>query len=332
MLSKILIIISFLINLFILIDYTSNEPKKYEIASWYDFKPAAITYSFDDGTFNQIQKGVPLLDKYYYKGSFNLITSRNHDWEAYRKAAENGHEISSYTVNHSNLKEIDIEISKMELKESKKYIEKMVGQECVTLAYPYCKAEDYDIAKKYFISARACSGKLVDPNPENMFKLSSIIIGNKAKYQTGRDLNKLVQKAYEEKKWIIFLIHGIDEDGGSSPIKSFEFESHLRYVKSYEDLYWVATFKDVSKYILEANSLIIKENKNKEGNIIIDVSCEYTTKITKLDVPITVSRIIDSTCLKPIILNKKGIIINKIILGKIIFDVIPGEKYILKCK
>ena len=117
-------LISFLINLTLLINYTPNIPNKYEIASWYDFKPAAITYSFDDGTYNQIQKGVPLLDKYYFKGSFNLITSKNNDWEAYRKAAENGHEISSHTVNHLNLKEIDIETQIMELKESKKIIEK----------------------------------------------------------------------------------------------------------------------------------------------------------------------------------------------------------------
>ena len=220
----------------------------------------------------------------------------------------------------------------MELKESKKIIEKMVGEECVTLVYPYCNAGDYDLAKKYFISARSCSGELNGPNPEDMFELSSIVIGNKTEYQTGKDLNKWADKAYEEKKWLIFLIHGIDGDGGYSPIESFEFEYHLRYIKSIEDLYWVATFKDVSKYILEANSLIIKESKNSKGDIIIDVSCEYTTKITNLDIPITVSRKIDSACLNPIILKENEKMKKRIILDTIIFDVIPGEKYILKCE
>ena len=329
-----LIIFSLLINLTILIDYTPNIPEEYEIAPWYDFRPATITYSFDDGTYNQIEKGVPLLDEYYYRGSFNLITSWNHNWEAYKKAAENGHEISSHTVNHPNLKEIDIETQTIELKESKKIIEKLVGQECVTLVYPYCDSGDYDIAKKYFISARACSGELIDPNPDDMFELSSIVIGNQTEYKTARDLNNLAKKAYEEKKWLIFLIHGIDGDGGYSPIESFEFENHLRYIKSIEDLYWVATFKEVSKYILEANSLIIKETKNDERGIIIDVSCQYTTKITKLDAPITVSRTIDSTCLNPIIINQNNFkeMKKRIILNKIIFDVIPGEKYILKCE
>ena len=31
----------------------------------------------------------------------------------------------------------------------------MIGQECITLVYPYCDAGDYDLAKKYFISARS---------------------------------------------------------------------------------------------------------------------------------------------------------------------------------
>jgi oligosaccharide reducing-end xylanase len=309
-------------------------PKVYEIAPWYDFKPAAITYSFDDGTFNQIQKGVPLLDKYYLKGSFNLITSWEHDWEAYRKAAENGHEISSHTVNHPNLKNVDLETQAFELKDSKKFIEKMIGQECITLVYPYCDAGDYDLAKKYFISARSCSGDLISPNPQDMFELSSIVIGNKTEYQTGKDLNKWAEKAYNENKWLIFLIHGIDGDGGYSPIESFELENHFRYVQSYEDRYWSATFKDVSKYILEANSLVIEDNENEEGNIIITVFCEYTSKITKLDFPITISRTIDSKSKKPKILNENNSkeIKKRIILDKIIFDVVPGEKYILNCE
>ena len=314
--------------------YIPKIPKEYEIAPWYDYKPAAITYSFDDGIFNQLQKGAPLLDKYEFKGSFNLITSWNHDWEAYKKVAESGHEISSHTINHPNLPEIDKEIQTTELKDSKKYIEKMTGQECITLVYPYCNAGDYDIAKKYFISARSCSNELIDPNPKDMFELSSFVIGNKTEYITGKDLNNLAIKAFEENKWLVFLIHGIDDDGGYSPIESLEFEYHLRYVKSYEDRYWVATFKDVSKYILEANSLIIEDKENEDGNIIIDVSCEYITKITKLDFPITISRTIDSKCLKPIIVNEKNLkeIKKRIIIDKIIFDVVPGEKYNLKCE
>ena len=63
----------------------------------------------------------------------------------------------------------------------------MIGHEYITLVYPYCDAVDYDLVKKYFISARSYSRDLISPNPEDMLELSSIVIGNKTEYQTGKD-------------------------------------------------------------------------------------------------------------------------------------------------
>ena len=315
------------------LNITRSIPKEYEVAPWYEDKPAVITYSFDDGTYNQIGKAVPLLDKYSLKASFNLITSWKQDWEGYKIAAKNGHEISSHTVNHPNLKEQNLETQMNELKDSKKLIEKMIGEECVTLVYPYCVSGDYNIAKKFYISGRACSGQLISPNPDNIFELSSIGIGNESEYQTSKDLNEWVDKAYIQRKWVVFLIHGIDGDGGYSTFDSFELDLHFKYVSKNIDKFWVATFRDVSKYILEANSLVIKESKNEEGNTIIDVSCNYSTSVTKLDFPVTISREIDSNCFFPNIIREsdKSGVSTKIISNKITFNVVPGEKYLLRC-
>ena len=106
---------------------------------------------------------------------------------------------------------------------------------------------------------------------------------------------------------IIFLIHGIDNDGGFSPLETIELENHFKYVTENENNFWVATFKDVTKYILEANSLIILENKKDENNIEIEVSIEYKTDITTLDVPITVSRKLNDKCQKVDILRESDL-------------------------
>ena len=333
MYSYLIIFLNFISYSFCLLNFTQKIPEGYEVAPWYDFKPSAITYSFDDGTYNQIGKAVPLLDKYNFKASFNLITSWDQEWAQYKLAAKNGHEISSHTVTHPNLREIDIETQLTELKDSKKLIEKMIGQECVTLVYPYCVSGDYELAKKLYISGRACSGQLISHNPNDMFELSSIGIGNESSYETAKDLNKWVDKAYKQKKWVVFLIHGIDHDGGYSTFDSFELELHFKYVSKNIEKFWVATFRDVSKYILEANSLVIKEINNEGGIITIDVSCEYSTTVTKLDHPVTVSRAIDSSCKNPTILKEsdKNEIKIRVEEDKIIFDVIPGERYHLKC-
>lgn len=332
--KTILLFLLLLFNFSYSIDGLSPQiPGDYQIAPWYDFKESAITYSFDDGSKNQYEVALPLLDKYDLKASFNLITSWPQEWEGYKKAAKNGHEISSHTINHPNLKEEDKETQEKELLESKEYIEEKIGEECVTLVYPYCVPAEYDISKKYYISGRSCSGKYISPNPEDMFDLSSIGVGSESEFQTAEDLNKHADKALDEGKWLIFLLHGIDNDGGYSPLDSQELESHLIYVKEL-DKWWISTFRDISKYILEANSLIIKEKEGKDS-IEISVSCSYETDITKLDVPVTVSRILEDEELKTakIILSKdKSKVKTRISGHKIIFDVIPGQKYLLQLK
>lgn len=332
-LTLLILYLSFYITLCIY-DLTPNVPKEYEIAPWYSFKPSVITYSFDDGSFNHLLKAIPLLDKYNFKGSFNLITNVKNDWEEYKKAAENGHEIASHTITHSNLKELDKDSQVQELKESKKLIEKMIGQKCVTLVYPYCVVGDYDIIEKYYISGRSCSHQYISNNPDDMFDLSSFGIGSESQHKTAQDLNDLVDTAFNQKKWIVFLIHGIDNDGGYSPFDSFELENHFQYVTKNENNFWVATFRDVSEYILESNSLIILENTDDEKNIIIEVSTGYKTDIIELNHPVTVSRTIDDKCKKVAIMKKEDLIEIKseIKERKIIFDVIPGEKYVMKCE
>ena len=312
-----------------------NIPYEYEVAPWYSFKDAVITYSFDDGTPNHLKKAIPLLDKYNLKASFNLITNKDNDWRGYKAASENGHEIASHTITHPNLKEQDYQTQVEELKESKKLIEKMVGQECITLVYPYCVVGDYDIAKKYYISGRSCSHQYINSNPKDMFDLSSFGIGNESDHQTGESLNEIVDKALVDKTWVVFLIHGVDFDDADaySPFEIKELEKHFEYVTK-KGSFWVATFKDVSKYILEANSLIIFENKNMEGNTVIKVSTGYKTDITKLDVPVSVSRVLDEQYKKVSIVKESDLseIEGEIKNGKIIFDVVPGEKYIMKCE
>ena len=142
----------------------------------------------------------------------------------------------------------------------------MIGQECLTLVYSYCIAGDYDIAKKYYISGRSCSYQYISSNPNDMLDLSSFVIGNEIDHQNGENMNEIVDKVTELKKWVVFLIHGVHFDDGDaySPFEVSKLEKHFQYVIK-KDNFWVATFKDVSKYILEANSLNIFENKNIES-------------------------------------------------------------------
>ena len=311
-------------------DLTPDIPEGYTIAPWYKFKPSVITYSYDDGSANHLKVAVPLMDKYGFKGSFNLITCMNNDYAAFQLAAENGHEIASHTITHKNLMDLSIEEQEKEVSESKYLIEEKIGQDCVTLVYPYCAVSDQAVLEKYYISARRCSWDYISSNPTNMYKLGSFVVGNETTFLTAKDLNKIVDKSLQKKTWVVFLIHGIDDDGGYSHFDSKELEQHFEYVKK-SDQFWVGTFRDVSKYILEANSLVIKEAETTQG-IYINVDTYYKTTITNLDFPVTISKVYE--CSQPYVIDTTlgSDVELELEDGKVIFDVVPEHNYILQCE
>lgn len=293
-------------------------PAGYDVAKWYGFKNGAITYTFDDGTKNQVPIALPLLNKYGFKATFFLVTGWSPDWNGFKQAAQSGHEIGSHTVQHTG------GAGENELSQSKQTIQQQIGQECVTIAYPNCVASDVNALKKYYIAGRICSGQLESSNPGNMFGLSSMIVGDTGSLQTAQALNQKADQAAASGQWAVFLIHGVDGDGGYSPVSSQALDGHFNYVKS-SGKFWVGTFRDVSKYVLEANNLVITESGNT-----IDVSCSYQTTVTKLDHPVTISKPLSGGG-NPKVTSSSGRAVQATVSnGKLIFDVIPGEKYTIQ--
>ena len=300
----------------------------YEVATWHNFSKAAITYSFDDGTPNQIPVAIPLLEKYGFHGTFNLITSWVKDWSEWKNVARKGHEIASHTVNHVNFGQTPEDMQDEELAESKKIIEREIGKECITMVYPYCVRGNDKIVARYYISARGCSGQIGNPTPENMFDITSRVVGTESDMQTADNFNKWVESATNTKGWCVFLIHALDGDGGYSPIQSSEFEAHLKYVKQSGMVYWVGTFAEISKYIIERNSLTINE-RSEMDYVEITVGCTAQSNLTKLDQPITVKRKLPEGCTKARIVRNNSEVPSLIADGSIIFDVVPDEVYVL---
>lgn len=301
-------------------------PEDYEIATWQGFRKCAITYSFDDGTPNQIPVAIPLLDKYGFHGTFNLVSDWVKDWNQWKKVAEGGHEIASHTITHSNFSQLTAEQQTEELAKSKAIIEEKIGKECVTMVYPYCARGKDSIVADYYISARSCSGQIGESTPNNFFDITSRVVGTESDMQTAENFNNWVTEASGKDGWCVFLIHAIDNDGGYSPIQSAEFEEHLKFVKSSDKLFWVATFADITKYIIERNSLTITETPNT-AHIDIAVRMDATSKLTKFDVPITVKRKLPDNCTEAIVSCNGQRIETIIENGYVTFDVVPGEDY-----
>ena len=82
--------------------YSSNDPSKSpQSVFWPSGKKMALSLTFDDARFSQIDTGIPLLDKYGVKATFYIspgsMLQRADGWKS---AVMNGHEIGNHSLYH----------------------------------------------------------------------------------------------------------------------------------------------------------------------------------------------------------------------------------------
>jgi oligosaccharide reducing-end xylanase len=235
-------------------------PSTYQVGKWYKFKPAAITYTFDDNTSNQLPVAVPLLDKYKFKSTFFVVTNWGPNWSQFKTVSQNGHEVASHTASHTTLTDLSVSSQDTEYKNSQNTINtNITNAKCVTIAYPNCNTGDIPTIQKYYIAGRNCSGQINSSSPSDFYNISSIICGSTG-VNNANDLNSRASSAKSSGGWGVYLLHGIDNDGGYSPISSTVLDSHLSYINTNSADFWVGTFANVVKYIKERNALKITES------------------------------------------------------------------------
>lgn len=253
----------------------------YEVATWFGFKEAALTYTFDDGCANQFAIGIPMFDEFGYKMTlFPVINWSGDKWDKLQSAAANGHEVASHTVSHPVLAKIDVDKQQLELENSRLETDKRIpNAKCLTIAYPNCVPGDYSLVAKNYIAARGCQGFIEGKTPKDFLNISSIICGSQSNMKTAADLNSKIANALSSNGWLIYLFHGIDNDGGYSPVPSAELRQNLEYVKTMDAKIWVATFLNVSLYIRERDAVKVQELSSSKKQITLSVSDTLDNKI-----------------------------------------------------
>jgi peptidoglycan/xylan/chitin deacetylase (PgdA/CDA1 family) len=268
----------FFIWLFFLICFSfakSQQNANYEIATWYGFKNAAVTYTFDDLSSNQLPVALPIFDRYNYKITFYPIISWNPDWLKLTEVVRNGHEVGSHTFTHPDLANLTDTVKlNYEILGSQEFIDSTICiKQCVSIAYPYCAVNQQvkNIVKNKYIGARICSGVVELKTPADYMAISSIVCGTMGLNSVDA-LNQKVNEAVAKNGWCVFLLHGVNDDSGYSPVTDSLLNAHLSYVSSRPDDYWVATLSEVIKYIKERDAVQVKELSvsNSRLMVIID--------------------------------------------------------------
>jgi hypothetical protein len=268
---------------------------RYEVAPWPGFRSAAVCFTFDDGCPNQFAIAIPLFNEFGFKLTLFTITRPTStwppDWTVLQAAANQCHEVASHTVTHVSLGGVTLATQTTELKDSQDDINAHVsGAKCLTMAYPYCVTGSEPLVGQYYIGARGCQGTTEPSTPADLMNISSIICGSLGSVKTAGDIGSRCEGATANKGLCVFLIHGIDNDGGYSPIASSALRGGLEYLAARKTKFWVTTFGNAVRYIRERDNVSVVETSSQDTRMTLQVTDSLDDSIYA--VPVTLRRLL----------------------------------------
>jgi len=248
-------------------------------------------------------------------------------WTNAQTAASYGDEIGSHTVTHTSLGGLSNAQQLSELTNSQNAINAHVtNQLCVTLAYPNCSVGNESLVAQYYIAARICSQQVIPSTPPDFMQISSFICGVSGSVQTLQNFKDTANSAAVANGWSVYLIHGIDNDGGYSPLPSATLQDSVNFFSTNQNKYWVETFGNVVRYIKERNASSVAETANTGTNITLQVINSLDKTI--YNYPITLRRPMLTNWLSASVTqNGKDVGAQVVIVGTtnfLMFDVVPN--------
>ncbi|MDQ8202161.1 polysaccharide deacetylase family protein [Pelagicoccus sp. SDUM812003] len=302
----------------------TTPPAPYEIGTWRGFRDSAVSYTFDDNSPKQFSVAQPMFDERGLSATFFCIVGNLSDsqWSVIENASESGHEIASHSMTHPNLADLDEETVDFELGDAKALIEQHTGQKCVSHAYPYCAVPNESITSKYYQFARSCNGSLVPSSPSNFMRIGAL--GPDDGMISGAD------NAADSGSWLVWLLHGIDDDPACCPISSQELEASLDHVTADPSKWWVETFGNVSRYIQERDTSTLSVVSEEANSITLQLTHELDNEV--FNYPLSLRRPLPSGWADASVTQNGSEVPSEIVDGKLMFDVVPNGGDILITK
>jgi len=302
----------------------------YEIGTWEGFRPAAISYTFDDNVPNQYSIAVPMFHQAGFK--ITLFTVINYwttfTWSMAQTAASYGDEIGSHTVTHPSLNGVSPTQLTNELANSQSTINSYItNQLCVTLAYPNCAVPTNEaLVAQYYIGARTCSQQVVPSTPPDFMQISSFICGNSGSVQTLQDFTNTANSAIASGGWCVYLIHSIDINDDYSPLPSATLQASVNFFSTNQNTFWVETFGNVVRYIQERNASSVTETANTGSSITLQVTNNLNNSI--FNYPITLRRPLPTNWTWAAVTQNGATVPTQIVTNNsqlyVMFDVVPN--------
>lgn len=102
----------------------------------------AVMLTFDDTNLNQYTEGLPILEKYGFKGVFFMMTvsigkERYMSKAQIKSLSDKGHDVQLHTWDHQNVKKLEGKDWETQITKPAKTLEEITGKPVIHFAYPF---------------------------------------------------------------------------------------------------------------------------------------------------------------------------------------------------
>ena len=191
-----------------------------DIYNYEGFNQGIVTLTFDDGWEENPETALPIMNGYGFKSTqFYATTFIIDPWTGYnpktiiQKFIDAGHEIGSHSITHPDLTTLSAQNVTKELLDSKTYLQSFLGVEIKHFATPYGIYNEYvknEIMKHYDTHVTVDIGY----NSRDNLDLSKLKRMSILSTTTAAEVQEWVEKARDEKLWLILLYHRVADNPG----------------------------------------------------------------------------------------------------------------------
>lgn len=278
------------------LDIENAIEKHNTCGSLYESHQLLESYSVVDKAFEEARNNNALSEKRRGPLSGERIT-----WKEIKAFAENGHEFASHTISHPRLAVLDKPNMLYELQKCKEEIRQQLGVEHTFSAECPFGTENERVMQYAYKVYPALRNRMPETFLEELNRGSkkSPFESDKEYIQWQRGpLSKTpmsLMKSWvdtllmKDNIWLVLVFHGVDGIGWEAK-PSTEHAEYFRYMKAHEDELWVATFKDVTKYMRERMHANVKVDKQKTR---IRITLQHSLDKSMYNLPLTLKTYVD---------------------------------------
>jgi beta-glucosidase len=248
--------------------YQTNISKERSEFGWPEGKKMGLSLTFDDARLTQVDKGIPLLNKYGVKATFYLSPERiEQRMEGWKEAVRNGHEIGNHSLVHpctvnfgwaqdKSLENYTLQKMRIDLDSANTIIKNLLGIQPFSFAFPCgqtyvgtgLNTKSYiPLVASLFETGRGWRSE--GPNNPSLCDMAQLT-GMEMDGKSFAEIKGLIESAKNQGQWLILAGHEMNEGGNQTTLLS-TIDSICKYASDPDNGIWIDNVHNIASYVKE---------------------------------------------------------------------------------